>query len=230
MFSDAESKETFAAVVRARLSGDTGYIPMAAYPQYFHPRVSVQSGDVACDAGGGNGQIDVEMTSVLFARAVGARGKVFCFEPVAENCAGLQPHTAAHPNITLECRGLWSGRETKPMLSWGGASRIDRWGVQETQDCSFIDLDSYLAAKHTRCDFLKMDVEGAELEALKGAEKTLRKYRPKLAISVYHSPLSDFLNIPKFISGLELNYEFFLGHHFPYWYETILYCKPRRRA
>ncbi len=142
--------------------------------------------------------------------------------------AELQKHAASHPNITLEHRGVWSGPAVLPMLYSRDSSSVDRWGTHETktQTCSFIDIDTYFSMKHERCDFLKMDIEGAELEALRGAEQTLRRYRPKLAISVYHSPLKDFLHIPKFISELGLEYEFFLGHHTPYWYETILYCKP----
>jgi FkbM family methyltransferase len=45
-------------------------------------------------------------------------------------------------------------------------------------------------------DFIKMDIEGAEWKVLRGAEETLRRYRPRLAIALYHRP-DDFLVIPK---------------------------------
>jgi hypothetical protein len=76
-------------------------------------------------------------------------------------------------------------------------------------------------------DFIKMDVEGAEVEALRGAENTIRKFRPKLAISVYHS-ISDFVDVFELISSLNLGYRFYLGHYTIHWYETILFamCDP----
>ena len=47
-----------------------------------------------------------------------------------------------------------------------------------------------------------MDIEGAELPALKGAERSIKRYRPNLAISIYHS-LDDFLDIPEYINSLK---------------------------
>ena len=48
-----------------------------------------------------------------------------------------------------------------------------------------ISIDELLGGK--RASYIKMDIEGAELQALLGAEQTIRKYKPKLAISVYHN-------------------------------------------
>jgi hypothetical protein len=72
-----------------------------------------------------------------------------------------------------------------------------------------------------------MDIEGAELAALQGAEESIRKYRPKLAISLYHAP-EDFDSIPRYLTGLHLDYAFYLGHHTIYQNETVLYCVPKR--
>ena len=53
-----------------------------------------------------------------------------------------------------------------------------------------------------------MDIEGSELNALQGAEKTIREFRPKLAISLYHKE-DDFIVIPDYLKKLNLQYEFF---------------------
>ena len=68
-----------------------------------------------------------------------------------------------------------------------------------------------------------MDIEGAELKALKGAREALRKFKPKLAISVYHS-LSDYIAIPQYINSLNLGYSFYLNHHTIHSEESILYA------
>lgn len=68
-----------------------------------------------------------------------------------------------------------------------------------------------------------MDIEGSELAALRGAEKTIKKSKPKLAICVYHKP-EDLITIPQFISSLVPEYKFFLRHHQYISWDTVLYA------
>jgi hypothetical protein len=72
---------------------------------------------------------------------------------------------------------------------------------------------------------IKMDVEGAELEALRGAEKTILKNKPRLAVCVYHKP-QDILTIPLYMQSLAPEYRFYLRHHdFDHRFcETVLYA------
>jgi hypothetical protein len=74
-----------------------------------------------------------------------------------------------------------------------------------------------------RIDFIKMDIEGGELPALKGAERVLRSFKPKLAISVYHN-LRDFWEIPQWLNDLKLGYEFYLRHFTIHHEETVLFA------
>lgn len=71
--------------------------------------------------------------------------------------------------------------------------------------------------------FIKMDIEGAELQALKGAKETMLNNKPKLAICVYHKP-EDILEIPLFIKELVPEYRLFLRHHSLGDGETVLYA------
>ena len=68
-----------------------------------------------------------------------------------------------------------------------------------------------------------MDIEGAELLALNGAIETIKKFKPKLAIAIYHS-MSDFISIPKWIDDLNLGYKLYLDHYTIHTEETILYA------
>lgn len=77
--------------------------------------------------------------------------------------------------------------------------------------------------KIEKIDFIKMDIESAELFALKGAIKTINAFKPKPAIAIYHS-LDDFINIPEFINSLNLDYKFYLGHNSIHIEETVLFA------
>lgn len=68
-----------------------------------------------------------------------------------------------------------------------------------------------------------MDIEGAELKALEGAKKTIQKYKPTLAVCVYHRN-EDILEIPQYIKSLVSEYKFFLRHHNYGGTETVLYA------
>lgn len=71
--------------------------------------------------------------------------------------------------------------------------------------------------------FVKMDIEGAEIDALRGMEKTMQRDRPKLAICVYHRP-DDLWEIPLYIKSIVPQYEFVLRHHAFLNCDTVLYA------
>ena len=73
--------------------------------------------------------------------------------------------------------------------------------------------------------FIKMDVEGAELESLRGCKRTIKKYRPKLAICIYHRP-EDMIQIPIYIKELVPEYRLYIRHHSNCAWETVLYAMP----
>lgn len=88
-----------------------------------------------------------------------------------------------------------------------------------------VTIDDYCKENNIKPDLIKMDIEGAELPALKGGMKTIRKYRPQLAISIYHCD-RDYVEIPLYLKQNLENYEFKIGHYAPDIYETILYAIP----
>lgn len=67
-----------------------------------------------------------------------------------------------------------------------------------------------------------MDIEGAEQNALKGANQMILENKPKLQICLYHS-LKDFIDIPISIIDKNLNYKLFIGHHTPFMFECLMY-------
>ena len=87
-------------------------------------------------------------------------------------------------------------------------------------------IDKFCRENNIKYDFIKMDIEGAEMSALKGGLETIKKYRPQLAISIYHST-SDFTDIPLFLNSVLENYTFKLGHYSYNLTETVLYAIPK---
>ncbi len=83
-------------------------------------------------------------------------------------------------------------------------------------------LEDFLAVQGIgRRDFIKLDVEGFELKALKGAAATLKLYRPRLAVSLYHKP-EDFFEIPIYLKTHFPFYRLYLDHYTIARDETVL--------
>lgn len=85
-----------------------------------------------------------------------------------------------------------------------------------------IKLDEFL--KDERVTFIKMDIEGAEYDALQGAAQIIKDQKPRLAISVYHKP-DDIINIPKLLLSLRADYRFYLRHYSLLANEIVLYAE-----
>jgi FkbM family methyltransferase len=185
----------------------------------------IEEGDIAIDAGGCWGD-----SALYFATLVGDKGKVYCFEFIPANLAILRRNFALNRHLLSRIevieRPLWerTGR-TLYYLDRGPGSYV---GWEKTSDqsvaCETLAIDDLVREKNLpRVDFIKMDIEGAEVPALKGAENTLRAFKPKLAISAYHKD-DDFESIPKYLESLDLGYRYYLDHHTIHLYETVLYA------
>lgn len=84
-----------------------------------------------------------------------------------------------------------------------------------------IALDEFI--QDERVTFIKMDIEGAELDALRGAVHIIKTQKPKLAISVYHR-WDDIFTIPKLILEIRPDYKLYIRHYSLLANETVLYA------
>lgn len=84
------------------------------------------------------------------------------------------------------------------------------------------------AIPHFAPNFIKLDIEGSEQAALKGAENIIRRYRPGLAVSVYHLP-TDLWQIALYLATiLERGCRYYLRRHSRTIADTVLYVQPER--
>ncbi|MBD5538511.1 MAG: FkbM family methyltransferase [Desulfovibrio sp.] len=86
-------------------------------------------------------------------------------------------------------------------------------------------LDDWCREQGIRPDFIKMDIEGAELDAINGAEAVFTRFRPRFAICIYHTPEHRW-QIPLRLAQLCPDYDFYVKKSHPV-FETVLYGRPR---
>ncbi|MEP6604485.1 MAG: FkbM family methyltransferase [Nitrosospira sp.] len=193
-------------------------------------RCKAEKGDFVIDAGACWGE-----TSLYFAHEVGKEGRVFSFEFIPSNMEVLRKNIAANPQladtINVIDKPLWNqDGQIVYYVDWGPGSRVSFEKLREdfaNTQCATTTIDHIVSEYNVpRVDFIKMDIEGAELNALKGAEDTILRYRPKLAISLYHS-IDDFKTIPRYLNSLGLSYKYYLDHHTIYENETVLFAVPQ---
>lgn len=148
---------------------------------------------------------------------------IYGFEPSSDNYALCERILARTPmkSLTLSDKALWSKPASLTFYDDPRSSHGSRLSAQGGRMVETIDLDSYLSGRPIT--ILTLDVEGAELEVLKGASDTIKTHNPRLAISIYHKP-EDLLEIPNYIKSLNPDYNLYIRHCGPWTFETILYA------
>jgi FkbM family methyltransferase len=158
-------------------------------------------------------------------------GRVVGFEPYPDawGRSSLRPGIEADPRASLDFRGLWSEPGSMTLLPGGGASCLvrDASSGDNTVQVELTTLDAAMAERGLpRLDYLKLDVEGAELDVLAGGRQTLLRDRPQIAVCLYHTK-HDLHTIPNFLGDLLPDYVYRLGHYAQGYQETVLYALPR---
>lgn len=211
MLADETSRDEFIAQVSWRLDPEFDALPPAAdHEIYFPPDiVSLSEKEVFVDCGGFDGD-----TVQGFVRLTGGRfSKLLVFEPDPSNFQKLLVSISKFPPKIVKriaayqiVAGKSSGRVHFEAQGSPSSFISDSGKVQVPCE----PLDSVLA--HEEPTFIKMDVEGAELDALHGARNHIGKYRPLLAIAAYHKP-DHLWRIPLFIAGVSENYRFYFRRY-----------------
>ena len=220
---DEDSALTLASVIRHRQTGSFHYLRLAAYPQYGHPVVRAAPGDTVLDVGAEDGG-----TSITYSDQVGASGRVYAFEPDPMNLETLRSLFVGRSNITTVPLALGEREaEVRFVSQKGGLSHIARPGESGGIPVRVAPVDKFVEEnKLPRVDLLKLDTEGYEMPILQGAVETIRRFKPKLQISVYHKQQGrdDLADVPTLISRVQPAYRYYLGHHGSWGNETILYA------
>lgn len=149
----------------------------------------------------------------------------FLFEPETSNYSKILAAKHSFQTEKLFILPVAVSKETK-LLSFDGnqgeSSKICEDGQEHVFSSS---LDKMIPA-HMQVDFVKMDVEGAELDVLAGSQKLLARCRPTLAISLYHN-WDDLWNIPQALNSKLDSYAYYVRQHMRNSFDLVLYAVPR---
>ncbi|MBO4780213.1 MAG: FkbM family methyltransferase, partial [Selenomonadaceae bacterium] len=199
---DEESRKTFRGYWLGNVSNRPVKLHHAKTPHYLTPGFIPERGAIVIDGGAYDGGTGLRFTERGF--------KVYGFE-LDKNLFGHAAQIARQNNFVVENVGLGAYKHTATYcLLDGGATHLDDGGSESAQ---IITLDSYVREKNLpRVDFIKLDVEGAELDVLRGAATTITRFKPILALSAYHK-LDDFWTLMNFVKELNPDYEFALRHY-----------------
>ena len=145
-------------------------------------KFKIKKRDTVIDAGAYIGEF-----AAFASKLVGKGGKVICFEPNPDNYKELIKNTNNLTNVTTINKGLWSEDKVLKLRMMGMAStffHVHGWPVK---DMPVVSLDNALKElKIKKVNFIKMDIEGAEIHAVMGCEKLLKDNDVKLAIASYN--------------------------------------------
>ena len=151
-------------------------------------------------------------TALLFSPLT--KQNVYVFEPSPYNFEIIQETIKLNQLKNIKVENMALGKEQGVMpLSLGERNScntlVERPGYVYTQKINVpvTSLDEYVKANDLNVGLIKIDVEGAEQIVLNGALETIRKFKPLLLISIYHTG-SDFFDIKPMIEELNLGYRF----------------------
>lgn len=220
LLADDISKKVYYDSFNALLNMDSGLFtqPDSGQKQYFVDDIMFARGySRFIDCGAFDGD-----TVKILKECKGTIERIAAFEPDGNNFNKLRQNLnglrVADEEIFFPC-GVWSKTE---MLRFKSevqvSSRISEAGDTFIQGVALDDVLQGFAPT-----FIKMDIEGAEIEALHGAESMIQEYTPDLAISVYHAA-DHIWKIPLLINSFHPKYKFYLRSHDIHGMETILYA------
>lgn len=216
LLSDERSREVFKNAIKFYYSGKLEYLWSITddKDEIFYSVLSLKNNERYIDLGAYRGDTIDELIHYG-----GGYEKIIALEPDRKTYNKLCKHIENMPNITAYQKTIWkNNRKLCFSNQKGRGSTISSSGV--LVDAVSIDTLS----ENYNPTYIKIDVEGAEKQAIAGGVNTLKNMKPKLNIAAYHT-FGDLFELILMINAINPEYSFYLRHHpyIPLW-DTNLYC------
>jgi len=220
LLSDQESQKTFNAIINFRLSNNLSFMEGFVErqdSQYFEGFLELQgNGEVFVDVGGFDGS-----SSLGFIKNCPYYKEIHFFEPEKNNMSIAVEKLKSYHSINYYEIALSDNKGFVRFSINGSSSRFDNNGSIHIYTDK---LDDTVSAP---VSYIKMDIEGAEKNALMGAQNIIKTFHPRLAVCVYHLG-DDFWRIPELLLSIREDYNIYLRHYTEGIAETVMYFVPRQ--
>ena len=216
--SDQHSKDSFVAYLMSKTRQDMKYLPpIFEKTQYFPEGMfALTNNESYFDCGAFIGD-----TIADFLKASGGSyNRIWAAEPDSSNYKKLMQYIEDEKLSDIEVvnKGIYGYAGKLPFLEEGSMLSM----ISDDSD-NYIEVDTIdNISGGSPVTYIKLDVEGAELMALKGAERTIREYKPVLGISIYHKE-RDLIDIPMYVKEIVPEYKFYFRVHKKLAIDTVLY-------
>ena len=219
LLADEKSKEVFEKVTNFKMTFD--YEFMEGFTnnhegQYFDKELIPDIKNISFVDGGGY----VGDTATEVIKNYPDFKKIYLIEPISENIRIAKRELGHLQNIEFLTCGVSNKKET---LYFNEEKSFSTLYGKGTQSVEVDTIDNIVKGK---VDFIKLDIEGAEQDAIDGARETIMQYKPILAICVYHKA-EDWYKIPEKVLDIQSSYNVYLRHYMEGIFETVMYFIPK---
>lgn len=217
LLADEKSKEVFTKVINFKISFDLDFMigfTNKHEEQYFDKELIANIDNIVFLDGGS--YVGDTIPSII--NYFPNYKKIYCCEP-----------NDLHINIAK--RDFKNQRDIEFINCGLGKEKIENLEAinkiqQATHDYQALNVNTIDNLIDEKIDFIKLDIEGAEQDAIEGAKQTIKKYKPILAICIYHKA-QDWYMVPKKVLAIESEYDIYLRHYMEGIYETVMYFIPK---
>lgn len=175
------------------------------------------------------GAFDGKTEEMIYNWGEGHVKKIYAFEldPInKKKCLDFYNNKGLNEIVDFINKGTSNKNETVFLNDVSVGSSASRIGTGSVM-AEIVKIDDEITGKVT---FIKMDIEGAELDALQGAAQIIKSQKPRLAICLYHKQ-SDYYEIPTYLLSIVKEYRFIIRHYSSNPWETVLYAYiPERKV